>query len=211
MGILQSGPLGPFRKKTGPVVGRNHRGKNVITSLPEETTKPPTKLQLDTQAKFGLLSHFLSNIGELVDIGFKKYTKENSAANAAFRYNYQHAFIKNGDIDELQYPKLVYSRGRVVTPDEVQLTVTTGSVTFSWLPQNQSAYCQFTDLASFLVYNPAKELAVIAINAVSRYAHTYEVAIPVDYLGDSLRCYMNFDSANGKLTGDSMYVGEVVV
>nr|WP_121271553.1 DUF6266 family protein [Pedobacter schmidteae] len=211
MGILQSGPLGPFRKKTGPIVGRNHRGKNVITSLPEETIKPPTKLQLETQNKFGLLSHFLSNIGELANIGFKKYVKGNSVANAAFKYNYQRAFVKNGDIDELQYSKLVYSRGRVVTPDEVHLTVTTGSITFSWLPQNQSAYCQFTDLASFLVYNTTKKLAVIAINAVSRYAHAYEIAIPVDYLGDRLHCYMNFDSANGKLTGDSMYVGEVVV
>jgi hypothetical protein len=35
--------------------------------------------------------------------------------------------------------------------------------------------------------------------------------IPADHLGDTVHCYISFASANGKLQGDSLYVGEITV
>lgn len=211
MGILKSGILGPFRNKTGSVVGRMHRGKNVITGLHNTSTKPATQKQLESQLKLGLLNSFLQGIDGLVNIGFKPYTKNNSAVNAAVKYNYGHAFIKVDGSFAIDYPKIVYSRGHIDTPESPQVDPAAGSITFSWLPQKQSAYCQFTDMASFFVYNPAKEMSVILLNITNRYAQGYILEIPEGFIGDTVHCYMNFSSADGKKNGNSIYVGETVV
>lgn len=211
MGILKSGILGPFRNKVGPAIGRRHRGQNVLSALPHTSNKPFNADQLESQSKFGLLSSFLSDIDLLINTGFKAFTKRNSPVNEAFSYNYDHAFVKEGDGFVIDYPKIVYSRGHIVTPESPQIFLEPESITINWLPQNQSAYCQFTDMASFLVYNPAKKLSAIFLNRTNRYAQGYTMNMPKDFIGDTVHCYMNFNSGNGKKTGDSMYVAEVIV
>lgn len=211
MGILKSGIFGPFRKKVGPGIGRRHMGQNLILPLPHKSNKPATAGQLETQLKLGLLNSFLNTIDKLVNIGFKRYTKYNSPVNAAFKYNYNHAFVKQGDEYEINFPEIVYSRGHIVAPEGAQVVSASGKISFSWLPQSQSAYCQFTDAASFLVYNPVMKKAMIFLGKVTRYAKNYVMEISPDYVGATVHCYMNFNSANGKLQGDSFYIGKVLV
>lgn len=211
MGIQKSGILGPFRNKVGPAVGRRHRGQDLLTAFPRKSNKPATAKQLEAQYLFGLLNSFLSAIDVLVNIGFKAFVKNNSPVNAAFAYNYDHAFVKEEGQYRLNYPKIMYSRGHIVSPEGAQAIPAGGKVTFSWLPQNQSAYCQYTDQASFLVYNPVKERVMILRGPVNRYARSFEMEMPANYLGDAVHCYMSFASADGKLQGDSLYVGEVTV
>jgi len=211
MAIQKSGIIGPFRNKIGPAVGRRHMGQDLILPLPRLTTKPPTDKQLEKRYMLGLLNSFLSTISVLVNPGFKAFVKHNSPVNAAFSYNYDHAFVKEEEEYRLNYPKLVYSRGHIVTPEGAQVVSAGGKITFSWHHQNQSAYCQFTDLASFMVYNPAKDDFLVLHKKVNRRAQSFTMEMSAHHLGDPVHCYMSFASANGKLQGDSCYVGEVVV
>jgi len=210
MGILRSGPFGPFRKKTGPIVGRGHMGQNVITALHHTSTKTPTAKQIESQLKLALLNSFLSKINDLVDIGFKKQVKHNSAVNAAFSHNYKHAFIREQEELKLNYPQLVYSIGHIMGAESPTVLALPAQLEFNWLPQNQSAYCQFTDLASFLVYSPATGLAIIEMGSVNRYAQGFLLDLPKGYIGHNLHCYMSFASKDGKLQGNSSYIGEVI-
>lgn len=210
MGILKSGILGPIVNKTGPSIGRRHMGRNVVTSLYRKSTKAATEEQLDAQLKFGLLSSFLNSIAKLVDIGFNQYAKGRSAVNAAFSYNFEHAFVKIDEKYQINYQQMVYSRGHIATPEGTQAIPGAGNIIFSWLPQSQSAYCQFTDRASFMLYNTSKNKPLVILAVTERHQLGCTIEIPVDYAGDTLHCYMSFDSANGKLSGDSVYVGEVV-
>lgn len=211
MGILKSGILGPVRNKTGSVVGRMHKGKNVITALYRTSNKPFTKEQIASQFKLGLLNSFLQDISDLVNIGFKAYTKGNTAVNAAVSYNYDHAFLEEGDSFVMNYPKIIYSRGVIATPESPEIFAESGKITFNWLPEKQSAYCQFTDKASFFVYNPVKDMSIILLNETNRYAQGHTLEIPVGFIGDTVHCYMNFNSADGKKKGNNMYVGASVV
>lgn len=211
MGIQKSGIIGPFRNKVGPVAGRRHRNQDLIVPLPRISTKPATAKQLDARGLFGMLNTFLSMIDELVNPGFKAFVKKNSPVNAAFSYNYDHAFVKDGEEYRLNYPKLVYSRGHIVTPEGAQLSSEGAHVTFSWHHQNQSNYCQYSDMASFMLYNPTKDGFLVFPTTVNRRAQRFTFEVPKEFAGDSVHCYMSFASANGKLQGDSCYVGEVVV
>lgn len=211
MGIQQSGIIGPFRNKVGPAVGRLHMGQYLLLPLPHPSNKPATARQLEAQVLLGLLNGFLNKIDKLVNPGFKAFTKHNSPVNAAYKYNHKHAFVKDGETWQLNYPKIVYSRGHILAPEGVQVVSAEGKVTFSWPRQNQSAYCQYTDIGSFLVYNPVKKMAIILPAAVNRNVQSFEVQMPVNFPGDVVHCYLSFASANGKMQGDSLYVGEVVV
>ncbi len=221
MGILRLGIFGGFRKKTGPIVGRRVNGQDIITGHHHTSTKKPTKKQVEINDKFRLLTTFLNPIAPLVNMGFKYIVRGKRPLNAAYTYNYDHAFVQEDDHFLINYPKMVYSRGSVETPYGVQavlesfLQESSGSevrnIRFSWSPQGQSAYCQYTDLATFLVYNPVKMEAVTVINAIDRYALSYAVELPPDFEGDMVHCYMNFASANGKVMGDSVYAGAIEV
>lgn len=210
MGILRSGILGPIVNKTGSTVGRMHRNINVITSLYRENDKPATSAQLKVQQKLGLLSSFLSAIDYLIKPGFKQYSKGKDPLNVAYSYNYDHAFVEDQAGLRLNYPKILYSRGYIVGPESPGLSVLPNQIVFNWLPQRQSRYCQYTDIATVVVYNPDKQTFITAASVADRYAQGYVLDLLTDFVGDTIHCYISFASEDGKLQGNSIYVGELI-
>lgn len=207
MGIVDSGILGPFRKKVGPAIGRRHMGQNLILPLYHKTTKPATEDQIDQQNKFGLLNGLLNKMKRFVEPGFKVYAKKKSARNAAYSYNFKHAFVEVEGQTVLNFPMLVLSRGNVARPDGLQVYRQANVLSFTWQPQRQSASCLFTDMASFLVYNPVKKRVMLRSRAVSRYDGSFSMVLSDNTAGDELHCYVVFSTADGKSTGTSKYVG----
>lgn len=210
MGILKSGINGPIRNKIGPSITRVHRNINVVTAAYRKSNKAPTASQLDVQAKLGLLSGFFSHIDDLIKIGFKQYAKGKDPVNAASSYNYEHAFLTDGATLTLNYPELVYSKGYIVPAESPALLALPAQIEFNWLPQRQSAYCQHTDLATFLIYNPAKKTSIRKVAITDRYAQGYVLDLPASFAGDIVHCYMNLASKERKLQGNSVYLGELI-
>jgi len=211
MGILDSGPLGPFRKKLGPNIGRRHMGQDLVLPLYHKTTKKATSGQLSERGKFSMLNAFLLLAGTLVNPGFKEYARKKSAVNAAFSYNHNHAFIEVAGQTELNYSKIVFSRGQISTPDGLQVIPGVNMVNFSWLAQPQSRYCQFTDKASFLIYHPVRKAAFIRPNVADRHELGFSMEVPANFSGEAVHCWIAFASADGKLVGDSKYAGMVTL
>lgn len=209
MGIQDSGPFGGFRKKTGPIIGRRVNGMNVITALHHPSNKPSTSAQLDLQERFTLLTVFLNKIKPEVKPGFEKYARGRSALNAAFKYNYPHAFVESGGVLSLNYPSLVYSRGHVSIVTVLSLSLNSGVLALSWAVQQESMYCRNTDLARVLVYDEESEGALCFPEVANRGQLGCSVPVPGSFTG-KLHCYLSFVSADGKLVGDSRYLGEVM-
>jgi hypothetical protein len=210
MGVIKSGIIGPIRKKVGPSVNRIHRKTNVVSAPYRLSNKPPTVKQLEEQTKFSLLNSFLSNIDQLVKPGFKKYATSKTQVNAAYKFNFPHAFIFTEDHISLNLPEIMYSKGRIATPDDTELILTDNLIQFNWAAQPQNPSCQFSDRASFLLYNPEKEQSLQFIDVADRYDREYSVKIPIDFKGNTIHCYMSFASADGKLAGDSVYIGIII-
>lgn len=220
MGLQPSGLFGGFYKKVGGSIGvRGSGGRNIVTALHHKSNKKRTDEQLTGQDKFTMLNGYFKYIKSLVNVGFKQYAKTKSAANMAYSYNYDHAFIEDEAGLRLNYPALMYSRGSILKPEAAAVVVepeigdpaltNNRTVTFTWAPQKQSTYCQYTDMATFLIYNVVKERVYMKINVVERYDQLYSVEVAKYNAGCELHCYMNFNSVDGKLTGDSMYVGMI--
>ena len=212
MGIIRQGILGPMVNKTGAVIGRMHRGQNVLVKLYKEKSadKPSTEGQLAAQDRLGKLSSFLSNIRNMVDIGFKKKVKHNSPANAALSYNSGHAFIQVGEEQELNYAKLIYSIGDVEGPESPFLEYEDGMLNISWYDMEQSRYCQYSDLATILIYEPIVGDNTSFDNICPR--SDLNVLLDISsFIGKEVHCYICFSSADGKDQGTNFYLGLVDV
>jgi hypothetical protein len=214
MGIQDNGAFGGFHGKTGPLIGRRVKGQNIVGPLPHPSNKPSTALQVVQHQKFTMLTEVLSHILALVQRGFKAFAKRNTTSNVAYSYNYDRVFEVGEDQVSFNFSRLVYSRGSVAMPNCPSIAVLgdagmESGVGFSWLPEHESQFNRSTDLATFLVYKDDRTSWVLMRNAANRGALGYVADVPFLQQGGRLHCYMNFESKDGKLVGDSMYVGEV--
>ena len=210
MGILKNGILGGVKNKVGAVVGRTHRGQDVITGLPRISTKEKTGGQLEQQDRFGMLNSFLAQLKELIAQGFKRFAKKRSTLNEAFSYNYGHAFVELDESIEINYPKIVYSRGPVSTVNCPTVALSEeNTVLFSWLPEGQNENTRASDKATFLIYSAGMKDASYFIGTANRSDLSFAVELDEKLIGTGLHCYMSFSNESGKLVGNSVYVGLV--
>lgn len=193
----------------GTVIGRNFRGLNVITQLYRKSHKLPTDDQIRVQTRLGLLSSFLSEAQSLVNLGFKKTTKAGqSALNAAYSYNYRHAFVEENQEPKLNFPKLVLSRGPVERPNCAAVKREGNKIVFTWLAQAENKYNRHDDRAWFLMCAQKDEKILLLKHKAMRSALQFEFELPKSLEGCTFHCYMVFSSQNDQLVGMSEYVGE---
>jgi hypothetical protein len=212
MAIVKDGILGPFQNKVGTVIGRKFRGLDVMTGLyKKKTENPPSEAQLRQQARFGMLSTFLYDAADLVEPGFKKFVKAGqSPVNAAYKFNFPQAFIEDGDNIQINFPKIIFSRGPVETPNcPSVMLIGADKIKFSWLPQAENMNSRYGDKGSFLIYSVEKKKVVVLRDKELRGVREYEYEIEDSLQGDTLHCYMSFNNERGKLAGNSVYVGLV--
>jgi hypothetical protein len=210
MGILRSGVFGGFSNKTGANIGRQRKGTSIVTGLYHPRRVPPTVAERRNMDKFSLLSDFLNKLNPLINIGFKGFTKGNTPLNAAYKFNYTTAFLDHGDHYTVDYPKIKYSKGNVCRACCLQITTLENALLFHWLAESQTLYNRTGDKATFAIYNVEKDIFLFEQNACLRKDLGYEFKLPANFAGNELHCYMNFNSADGKTTGESVYAGQLV-
>ncbi len=212
MGILETGILGGFRKKAGAVNGRKHRGQDLITGLYRISgkVKEGTPKRLVTRKKFALLNVFLNSAASLVNIGFKK-SKHGTPVNTAYSFNYDHAFIVEDEVVKLDFAKLVISRGHVEELEGFQMVSENGHINMSWLEQPQSRLCQYTDKINFLFYRALKKGDATCVHSIGERGDSTASVDMRHIAGKTGHCYLSLSSADGKLQGDSIYLGTIKV
>jgi len=209
-GFLSGGPYYHLVGRTGNNVGRVRGGKNVFSMRPHPSSKPPTELQLDVREQFSLIVSILKWITVLIRVGFQDRNGGESAMNAAVSYNYRNAITGVSPNYVIDYPKMMYSQGLLseAAAPEVEAMVA-NKVTFSWGTALESGLGSLTDLATVLVYNPAKDRFVPMAGAAARSVQVYELSLPATFSGDLLHCYISFVAVGGKVVSNSVYVGSV--
>ncbi len=132
--------------------------------------------------------------------------------NAAVKYNIDHAVTGVATNYVMDYPEVLFSRGRLAQAYMPEVTATTAAqLDFSWLANIGVVSAAPTDKATFIVYNPVKDLFSIANGLVVRSALSYDMALPADFSGDTVHAYMAFVSADGKKVATSQYLGSYIL
>jgi hypothetical protein len=214
MGIIRGGILGGFRKKAGAVIGAYWRSLDVIKGLPRISNKPPTEAQLDQRSKFGLVTSFLSNVSDMIDVGYKALSGVQTPMNVAVSYHLRNAVTGTSPNFVMDYPEVKFSQGKVRMPDDIQLATTSvAEIELTWVHSGPDAKLKkAADKLSVVVYNPAKDDFVALPDVALRSAQTYTVILPADYSLDTVHVYISFKDALDKLkVSDSGYVGSTAI
>jgi len=214
MGIQLWGAFGGFQKKTGPLVGRWRDGQNVITAIPHPSQEPASEGQLNYRAKFKLVVSWLSWMTPIVRVGFQNaHEEKRTAFNAAFMYNYENAITGTTAANfTIDYSKVVVAKGNLSNAsDPVMATTVDAQLDFSWDALIANGVGAVTDKATFVVYNPSKQLFVTAVGAAPRSALTYDMGLPSSFSGDTVYVWMFMVAADGKTNSSSFNFGSTVV
>ncbi|MBB5437882.1 hypothetical protein HDC92_001556 [Pedobacter sp. AK017] len=212
MGHLTGGPYYDLIGRTGNNVGRRRKGKNVFSMRPAKSNKPPSALQLAQRNRFGLVTSWLSRIGDLIDAGFLVHPEEESDMNAAVSYHLKNAVTGVSPNFTMDYPKVMFSRGKVGEAYRAEVNITVAArLDYVWLAGTPTKYNKPTDMATVMVYCPALDKFVTLQNAAARSALLFNLLLPGNFSGEEVHAYIGFTSADGKVAGSSVYVGEFLV
>ena len=86
MGTIKQGILGGFSGRVGTVVGSTWKSVHYMRALAVSVNNPNTEKQQSQRNKFSTALNFLKTMTPFVRIGYKNYTKDQSAFNAAMSY-----------------------------------------------------------------------------------------------------------------------------
>lgn len=212
MGFLTGGPYYDLIGRTGNNVGRRLKGKNVFSMRPAKSNRAPSELQLEQRERFGLITSWLSRINNLINAGFMIHPEDQSDMNAAVSYHLKNAVTGIAPNFTIYYPRVMISRGKVGAPYSAEIQINTpATLVWSWLLGDVSQFNKPTDKASFMVYCAILDKFVVLQSTILRSALTYTMPLPGEFSGEDVECYIGFTSADGKMAGNSFYVGKFLV
>ena len=213
MGIIKGGVLGGFRNKTGAVIGSYWRTLDIIKGIPRISGKAPTETQRDQRLKFKLVTSFLSWFGSMIKIGYKSLSDIDTPMNVAVSFHLREAVIGVYPNFTLDYTKVMFSQGRLTFETPAAASIVPAQVDFTWRGDSlNDEYNTEEDRVSFMIFNPTRFKFVSIKNVVARSIGAYSMAIPAEYSGEQVHCYMAMNSVSIKeLASNSEYLGLVTV
>jgi len=213
MGIIKGGVLGGFRNKTGAVIGSYWRTLDIIKGIPRISGKAPTETQRDQRLKFKLVTGFLSWFGDMVKIGYKALSHIDTPMNVAVSFHLREAVIGVYPNFTIDYPKVMFSQGKLAFQTPAATAVEAAQVDFSWRATAMNGYYnKADDRVSFMVFSPLRFEFITVKNVVARSEGAYAMAMPAEFSGEQVHCYMAMNSISIRdMASNSKYLGLVTV
>ncbi|MBV9962470.1 MAG: hypothetical protein JO072_09500 [Parafilimonas sp.] len=210
MGTYQKGVMGAFSGTIGTVIGGSWRDIDYMRSLPTKRKRTPTDKQLDQQARFAAVVKFLSGMATLLETGFKQYAVRMSGYNSALSYNIQNAVTGRYPDYSIDYSNALVSRGKLLNAADPKATATGDTVFFTWTDNSDGENTKPDDAAILVVYCEALENTIYTLNGGTRSAGAGNIKVAV-FKGNRVQTWLAFISADGLLTSNSVYTGELSV
>lgn len=211
MGKYLKGILGPFSGLVGTVVGASWNGVEVLRSRPKKSSKAPTTAQLKQRETFALVSDFLGELQDVINVGFQAYHKGQTPYNAAFKLNIEKAVTGVYPAIVIDYPEVELSKGNLLeVPFIAMATTEDAQLDLSWVNNADSANPDDTngsDKLTVVAYNPARKQLAKRKGVALRSAQLYDMPVPAMWSGDEVYVWAFFVKANGKQVSNSSYVG----
>ena len=211
MGIINQGILGGFSGKVGPIVGFRWKSNYYIRARAAKVSNPRTPKQQEQRGKFATAFSFLKAIKPFIRIGYKEFTQDKSAFNAAMSYTLKRAVTGSGKEIRIDFDRALVSMGTLMPIFEGTATQNGNKMYFNWQDNSGMGNAEDTDIAMLLVYNKNKETAVYDTKTALRSSQHAELQLPYDWQDDELIAYLSFCSADGNTIANSIRLSVSVI
>lgn len=207
MARTKNGLMGGISGRIGNVVGVARNGCFYLRSRPARVKNPRTKEQTAQRSKFSITLAFLKTFTPFLRVGFRsEAVGMKSAFNAAMSYNMQHAVKEENPGFEIDFPKVLVSKGTLPVSVILQASIVDGLLCV-WWDDAHTGKAKYSDEVMLLAYNPAKDSAVYDLHAGKRGTQESRLQLPSQWQGDTVETYISFMSADASRASDSQYAG----
>ena len=212
MATYQSGILGSFSGKVGPVVGSQWRGKSILRSLPSPSTKAPSVAQQRQREKFAFVLAFLNPLKALLMASFGDQVGHKSAFDRALSYHLKEALTATATGFEMRYSKVLIGWGGlcglahpVVTPTQPN------SLTLTWDDNSNQGFAYPEDSLVVVAYAPALRDFAFFIACSHRELSQCNLEFPERFQQQTVHLWATFSNTDRHLSATSHYLGAMVL
>lgn len=206
MATFKEGINGPFKGKVGSVIGSSWRKIHYMKGMRKVKRKKavPSEKQAAQHHRFTLLNEFFKSIKPVLDIGFRAFTSRATSKNAAFSYNYDHAFVEDGGQIMLNYPVLKFSHGSLYTAGAEEALATEDGIRVQWDPKTYGVGGAMDDVGYAIVYSVSAHMFMSG----TALRHEGGVFIPFEEesRGSEVHVWLFFADNTGKHVSRTEYL-----
>jgi hypothetical protein len=205
MAKYKNGIQGQASGKIGNVVASSYRGVDYLRSLPGPSSKQPSAAQVKQRSQFAMVNGWLKPIRDIINIGFQIKNDSRTPMNLVI----SHTLIEALDDGKIDFSKAIFSRGALCISFITEVTVLSNAVLYiKWRDAASSAYCKAEDKATFVIYNPVKELFVTFEDVAVREEKEVMLQLPRCFIDDEVFGWMHYVNTNGSEVSTSVYIGK---
>lgn len=208
MARIKNGILGGLNGTVGDAEGYVRNGIAYVRSKRRKTNKPPTAKVLAARQRMALVNRFINSTTLFVRTGFENVAKGKafSANNAAKSYQLKNALEGIYPEMVINYSKVLLSRGTLEPAENAAVYPIPDGLMFTWDCSNIAENLYKRSVAMLLVHCPELQKSCYDLSGVKREAREQFIALPHQFIGRQLHCYLSFIAEDRKNIADSVYV-----
>jgi len=211
MGTSKKGILGNFYGKVGTVIGSKWKGIKYMRSLPDPSSQPPSRRQLDQREKFRQGASFLQPLGPVIRVGFRTQQKNQTPANAALSDLLVNAMGGTAPDFVINYERLKIAKGVLTGPRNANAELNGDLIEFNWIDNAGEGDAEENDQ---VILTAVSDTAwpLYSVGQFTRGAGTGSLTIPEGVSGSIFHCYLAFAGTGDRFqVSNSIYLGSVEI
>ncbi len=203
------GPNGPYIGKFGASIGYLLNGQPIIRAFPHKSNKPLTLPRKNSCGKITLISNFLGNMTGFLKITFGAEARGTvkNWYNLAMQYNNPNAVKGYFPNLEMDYSKVILSRGSLRQPVNVQVERVENQVRFSWDVTDGDKWN--SEQVMMMVYFPEDGATKFVTSGAKRIKGEDFVPVDQNQTDSPMETFITFVSDDRQDFSDSLYTGNL--
>jgi hypothetical protein len=210
MAKFEADVLGKFRGKVGSVVGSRWNGINYVKHKGPSTRSNNSPKQKEQQAKFLIVAKFARQLSKLLNITYKTRAHKMTAKNNAIGYILQNAITGTYPNYEIEYSKVLISRGGLEPAMNPTVSVAAGTMTWRWVNNTDMIGAENSDLSIVVIYCPETKQCRYRLYGTTRASQAATLDV-TPFVGKAVVTYLAFIAEGRDAVSDSVFTGEFLV
>ena len=184
--------------------------KQTVTRSIGRITKNATAQQMPVRQKIRIITALLKPVKDFVRIGFAEAANGTkwSAYNIASSVNNLNAIIGEGANLEINWPAVVFTKGKMPVAEDVTVQLIGDELEFSWNPQLIQRGMKDSDRVMVMAYCPAKKSASFLFDGNRRFQGKERLPVTRYSKKVVVHTYAAFISADRKRISNTFYTGQ---
>jgi hypothetical protein len=208
MGKASNGILGAVRGKVNNLVFYSLNGQDIVRTIgnnKKSVASVARKAQNDSMA---LLMRFFSKTKPFIKAGFKNEAIGTiyNYHNLATSYNKVHAINIVENVPQIDYTRILLSRGKALMPKDPILNKTGDGLSISWTVEKDLPWTTNQDQTMLLAYFPEVNEAIFDLAGAKRRDGTAQLTLPPAFRELELETYLAFVSEDRESVSNSMHL-----